>query len=189
MIYSWKMKWVNYWPDFDLTKHILNLILIDESRVVYNEHHGELAAESKHSSGMISKRIMRLITLNVGHGPSGHWTRSLPPDSCNTGSCQLSSMFLSNHRKCAKATIQMARPQQHWTTDNSSEMHMCQFQHPCVLILKCTLALAIYLFGRFNFDALAQGNAYNPQDTMSCLHYHKYLSLATAEILSQNINE
>ena len=34
----------------------------------------------------------------------------------------------------------------HWTTDNPSGMHRCQFQHPCVLILNCALVLAIYIF-------------------------------------------
>ena len=34
----------------------------------------------------------------------------------------------------------------HWTTDNLSGMHMGSFQHLCVLILNCSLALAIYIF-------------------------------------------
>ena len=42
------------------------------------------------------------------------------------------------------------------------ECTWCQFQHLCVLILNCALALAIYIFVVFNFDALAQGNAYKP---------------------------
>ena len=42
------------------------------------------------------------------------------------------------------------------------ECTWCQFQHLCVLILNCALALAIYIFVGFNFDALAQGNAYKP---------------------------
>ena len=40
----------------------------------------------------------------------------------------------------------MTCPRLHWTTDNPSGMYWCQFQHPCVLILNCTLALAIYIF-------------------------------------------
>ena len=42
------------------------------------------------------------------------------------------------------------------------ECTWCQFQHLCVLILNCALALAIYIFVGLIFDALAQGNAYKP---------------------------
>ena len=40
----------------------------------------------------------------------------------------------------------MTCPWLHWTTENPSGMHRCQFQHLCVLILNCALALAIYIF-------------------------------------------
>ena len=40
----------------------------------------------------------------------------------------------------------MTSPRLHWTTDSPSGMHRCRFQHLYVLILKCALALAIYIF-------------------------------------------
>ena len=40
----------------------------------------------------------------------------------------------------------MTCPRLHWTTDNPSGMHRCQFQHLCVLIFNCALALVIYIF-------------------------------------------
>ena len=45
-----------------------------------------------------------------------------------------------------KNATPMTCPRLHWTTDNPSGMHRCQFQHLCVLILNCALALAIYIF-------------------------------------------
>ena len=45
-----------------------------------------------------------------------------------------------------KNATPMTCPWLHWTTDNQSGMHRCQFQHLCVLILNWTLALAIYIF-------------------------------------------
>ena len=40
----------------------------------------------------------------------------------------------------------MTCPRMLWTTDNPFGIHSCQFRHPCVLILNCALALAIYIF-------------------------------------------
>ena len=37
----------------------------------------------------------------------------------------------------SKNTIPMTCPRLHWTTESPSGMHRCQFQHQCVLILKC----------------------------------------------------
>ena len=45
-----------------------------------------------------------------------------------------------------KNATPMTCPWLHWTTENPSGMHRCQFQHLCVLILNCALALAIYIF-------------------------------------------
>ena len=47
-------------------------------------------------------------------------------------------------------TIPMTCPRLHWTTDNPSGMHGCQFQHLHVLILNCALALAKYIFVGLN---------------------------------------
>ena len=49
------------------------------------------------------------------------------------------------HKLCQN-TIPMTFPRLLWTADNPSGMHRCQFQHPCMLILNCTLALSIYVF-------------------------------------------
>ena len=46
---------------------------------------------------------------------------------------------------CKKNTTPLTCPRLRWTTDNPSGMHRCQFQHLCVLILNCALALAIYI--------------------------------------------
>ena len=46
----------------------------------------------------------------------------------------------------SKIATPMTCPRLHWTTDNPSGMYRCQFQHLCVLILSCALALAIYRF-------------------------------------------
>ena len=64
----------------------------------------------------------------------------------NSASCQLSSTFASSHWNCVKNTIPMTCSRLHWTTDNPSGMHGCQFQYLCVLIFNCALALAIYIF-------------------------------------------
>ena len=58
----------------------------------------------------------------------------------------------------------MTCPRLHWTTDNPSGMHRCRFQHLCVLILNFELRPGVgdMHICWFNFDALAQGNAYKP---------------------------
>ena len=48
----------------------------------------------------------------------------------------------SRHKNATPMTCPWLR----WTTDNPSGMHRCRFQHLCVLILNCALALAIYIF-------------------------------------------
>ena len=77
------------------------------------------------------------------------WTRrgsnSWPPDWGNFASCQVSNTLASCHWKCVNK-IPIICPRLHWTTDNQFGMHGCQFQHLCVLILNCALALAIYIF-------------------------------------------
>ena len=40
----------------------------------------------------------------------------------------------------------MTCPRLHWTTENPSGLHKCQFQHICLSILNCALTLAIYIF-------------------------------------------
>ena len=78
-------------------------------------------------------------------GPGGG-SNSRPADWGNSASCQLSSTYASRHCNRAKTATPMTCPWLHWTTDNPSGMHRCQFQHLCVLILNCALALAIYIF-------------------------------------------
>ena len=66
--------------------------------------------------------------------------------------------------KYVQNTISMTCPRLHWKTDNPSKRRRYQFQHSCVLILNCALALAINTFVGFNFDAQAQGNAFKPTE-------------------------
>ena len=77
-------------------------------------------------------------------------------------SCQLSSSFIPHHRDCAKKQSSSGGLRQFWTADNPSEITKCYF-NTCVSILNCTLVLVIYIFVILIFDAVAQGNAYNPQ--------------------------
>ena len=41
--------------------------------------------------------------------------------------------------KLCQNTFPMAWPRMYWTTDNPSEMHMCEFQQLCPFILNCAL--------------------------------------------------
>ena len=94
-------------------------------------------------------------------GPGGDRTHDLQTEATPpAASCPARTLHATEI--APKNATPMTCPWLHWTTDNPSGMHMCQFQHLCVLILNCALALAIHIFVGFNFDALAQGNAYKP---------------------------
>ena len=79
------------------------------------------------------------------HGPGGDWTydlqteATLPAASFSVWSLHATEMASIN-------TIPVTCLKLHWTTDNLSGMHRCQFQHLCVLILNCALELVIYIF-------------------------------------------
>ena len=78
-------------------------------------------------------------------GPGGDRTHDLqteatpPAASCSARSLHATEIVSEN-------TTPMTCPRLHWTADNPSGMHRCQFQHLCVLILNCALALTTYIF-------------------------------------------
>ena len=94
-------------------------------------------------------------------GPGGDRTHD--PHWGNSASCQLSSTYASCHRNCVKNATPMTCPRLHWTPENPSGMHRCQFQHLCVLILNCALALAIYMFVGLNLVLRHRETHINPQ--------------------------
>ena len=78
-------------------------------------------------------------------GPGGDRTGDLQTDAIPpAASCPARSLHATEI--VSINTIPMTCPRLHWTTDNPSGMHGCQFQHLCVLILNSPLALAIYIF-------------------------------------------
>ena len=78
-------------------------------------------------------------------GPGGDRTHDLQTEATpSAASCQARTLHATEI--APKNATPMTCPWLHWTTDNPSGMHRCQFQHLCVLILNCALALAIYIF-------------------------------------------
>ena len=76
-------------------------------------------------------------------GPGGDRTHDLQTEATPpAASCPARTLHATNR---AKNATPMTCPWLHWTTDNLSGMHRCQFQHRCVLILNCALALAIFV--------------------------------------------
>ena len=77
-------------------------------------------------------------------GPGGDRTHDLKTEATpQAASCPARSLHAI--QIVSKNTIPMTCPWLHWTTDNRSGMHRCQFQHLYVLILISVLALAIYI--------------------------------------------
>ena len=75
-------------------------------------------------------------------GPGGDRTHDLQIEATPpAASCPARSLHATE--LVSKNTNPMTCPRLHWTTDNPSGMHRCQFQHLCVLILNCALALAM----------------------------------------------
>ena len=94
-------------------------------------------------------------------GPGGDRTHDLqteatpPAASCPARTLHATEIAPKN------ATL-MTCPWLHWTTDNLSGMHMVSISTPvCVNFELCPGAGDIHICW-FNFDALAQGNAYKP---------------------------
>ena len=78
------------------------------------------------------------------HGPGGDRTHHLQTEATPpAASCPARTLHATEI--ASKNATPMTCPWLHWTTDNPSGMHRCQFQHLCVLILNCALALAIYV--------------------------------------------
>ena len=78
-------------------------------------------------------------------GPSGDRTHDLQTEATPpAASCPARTLHATEI--ASKKGTPMTCPRLHWTTDNPSGMHRCQFQHLCVLILNCAMALAIYIF-------------------------------------------
>ena len=75
-----------------------------------------------------------------GDRPHDLQTEATPP----AASCPARTLHATEI--ASKNATPMTCPWLHWTTVNPSGMHRCQFPHLCVLILNCTLALAIYIF-------------------------------------------
>ena len=75
-------------------------------------------------------------------GPGGDRTHDLQIEATPlAASCPARSLHATEI--VSQNTNPMTCPRLHWTTDNPSGMHRCQFQHLCVLILNCALALAM----------------------------------------------
>ena len=95
-------------------------------------------------------------------GPGGDRTHDLQTEATPpAASCPARTLHATEI--ASKNATPMTCPWLHWTTDNPSGMHRCQFQHLCVLILNCALALVIYIFVGLILMCLAQGNAYKPK--------------------------
>ena len=63
------------------------------------------------------------------HGPGGDWTYHLQTEATPpAASCPARSLHATEI--VSKNTIPMTCPRLHWTTNNPSAMHRCQFQHP-----------------------------------------------------------
>ena len=78
-------------------------------------------------------------------GPGGERTHDLQTDATPpAASCPARTLHATEI--APKNATPMTCPWLYWTTDNPSGMHRCQFQHQCLLILNCALALAIYIF-------------------------------------------
>ena len=78
-------------------------------------------------------------------GPGGDRTHDLQTEATPpAASCPARTLHATEI--VPKNATPMTCPWLHWTTDNPSGMHRCQFQHLCVLILNCALALALYIF-------------------------------------------
>ena len=89
----------------------------------------------------IGKRTKEPINYR---GPGGDRTHDLQTEATPpASSCPARSLHATEI--VSKNTIPMTCPRLHWTTDNPSGMHGCRFQHPCVLILNCELALATFI--------------------------------------------
>ena len=78
-------------------------------------------------------------------GPGGDRTHDLQTEATPpAASCPARTLHATEI--APKNATPTTCPRLHWTTDNPFGMHRCQFQHLCVLILNCALALAIYIF-------------------------------------------
>ena len=77
--------------------------------------------------------------------PDGDRTHDLQTEATPPAASCLACSLQATEIASTNATP-MTCPRLHWTTDNRSGMHRCQFQHLWVLILSCALALAIYIF-------------------------------------------
>ena len=78
-------------------------------------------------------------------GPGGDRTHDLQTEATPpAASCPARTLHATEI--APKNATPMTCPWLRWTTDNPSGMHRCRFQHLCVLILNCALALAIYIF-------------------------------------------
>ena len=78
-------------------------------------------------------------------GPGGDRTHDLQTEE-TPPAASFPARLLHATEIVSKVTISMTYPRLHWTTDNLSGMRSCQFQHPCIVILNCAMALAIYIF-------------------------------------------
>ena len=77
--------------------------------------------------------------------PGGNRTHDIQTEA-NPPAASCPARTLHATEIASKNATPMTCPRLHWTTDNPSGMHRCQFQHLCVLILNYALALAIYIF-------------------------------------------
>ena len=108
-------------------------------------------------------------------GPGGDRTRDLQTEATPpAASCPARALHATEI--APKNATPMTCPWLHWTTDNPSGMHRCQFQHlhVCVNFELRPGAGDIHICW-FNFDALAQGNAYKP--TKEPIHTYIFVGL------------
>ena len=94
-------------------------------------------------------------------GPGGDRTHDLqteatpPAASCPARTLHATEIALKN-------AIPMTCPWLHWTTDNLSGMHMVSISTPVCVNFELRPGAGDIHICWFNFDALAQGNAYKP---------------------------
>ena len=94
-------------------------------------------------------------------GPDGDRTHDLQTEATPpAASCPARTLHAT--KTAPKNTTPMTCPWLHWTTDNLSGMHMVSISTPVCVHFELRPGAGDIHICWFNFDALAQGNAYKP---------------------------
>ena len=114
-------------------------------------------------------------------GPGGDRTHDLQTEATPpAASCPARTLHATEI--APKNATPLTCPWLHWTTDNPSGMHRCQFQHLCVLILNCALALAIYIFVGLILMLWHRETHINPQRNRSIIVDPAGIELTTSRL-------